>query len=58
MRRSSNTGGHGRGKSAYGGSSQPGFGETNHVNRETLVREQNIWTKYILNLSTEKQASQ
>jgi len=50
MRRTSNAGGRGRGKSAYGGSSQPGFGETNHVNRETLVREQNIWTKYTLNL--------
>ena len=49
MRRSSNQGGRGRGKSAYGGSSQPGFGEINHVTRETLVREQNIWTKYIFN---------
>ena len=53
MRRSGNSGGRGRGKSAYGGSPQPGFGEVSHVTRETLVREQNIWTRYILNTPAE-----
>ncbi|MEJ0104943.1 MAG: hypothetical protein WDO19_21385 [Bacteroidota bacterium] len=53
MQRSGNPRGRRRGKSAYGGSSQPGFGESNHVTRETLIREQNIWTRYIVNSPAE-----